>query len=142
MIKRKSGEQTCVVQAWQYSKTLGQINIIFDAKGRLLSCKGNPELLLGSQIKVKKSDNWVQPSKKTYQRVANYVNEDDKLQFVSKSSVGPALWSLIEKQRAFGDKIIGYFDKAIYTQEAKTMLRSVFHLRIKVRWPKSWPNHT
>ena len=59
MIKRKSGEQTCVVQAWQYSKTLGQINIIFDAKGRLLSCKGNPELLLGSQIKVKKSDNWV-----------------------------------------------------------------------------------
>ena len=112
MIKRKSGEQTCVVQAWQYSKTLGQINIIFDTKGRLLSCKGNPELLLGSQIKVKKSDNWVQPSKKTYQRVANYVNEDDKLQFVSKSSVATSFMEPYRKsKRAFGDKIIGYFDR-------------------------------
>ena len=53
-VKRSSGETTCVVQAWQYSRTIGQVDVVFGDDGKLKSCNGNPEILLGRSIKTKK----------------------------------------------------------------------------------------
>ncbi len=41
------GDPVCIVQAWQYSAVVGEINISFDKKGTVTSCEGTPHLLLG-----------------------------------------------------------------------------------------------
>ncbi len=36
------GQTVCVVQAWDYSKVIGNLHIDFDAEGNVESCEGNP----------------------------------------------------------------------------------------------------
>ncbi len=36
------GQTVCVVQAWEYSKVVGNLHIDFDAEGNVESCDGNP----------------------------------------------------------------------------------------------------
>lgn len=45
VIERKSGGKTLIVQAGEYSKYLGRIDVTFDAKGDPVSWTGNPILL-------------------------------------------------------------------------------------------------
>ena len=44
------GNQVCVVQAWQYSYVVGELDVLFDADGNVLSCAGTPHLLLGDEF--------------------------------------------------------------------------------------------
>lgn len=44
------GNQVCVVQAWQYSYVVGELDVIFDADGNVSSCAGTPHLLLGDEF--------------------------------------------------------------------------------------------
>lgn len=37
----------CVVQAWQYSQVVGELNVSFDEAGNVTACAGTPHLLLG-----------------------------------------------------------------------------------------------
>ena len=41
------GNQVCVVQAWQYSYVVGELDVQFDANGNVTACNGVPHLLLG-----------------------------------------------------------------------------------------------
>ncbi len=43
----KSGNPVCIVQAWQYSNVVGELNLEFDADGVVRTCEGTPHLLLG-----------------------------------------------------------------------------------------------
>ena len=36
----------CVVQAWQYSQVVGELNVSFDKEGKVTSCEGTPHLLV------------------------------------------------------------------------------------------------
>lgn len=49
----KSGNSVCVVQAWQYSYVVGELNVSFDAEGNVTDCSGTPHLLVGD---VKEKD--------------------------------------------------------------------------------------
>jgi 5'-nucleotidase len=40
------GKRVCVVQAWQYSNIVGELDVTFDAHGNVISCNGTPHLLL------------------------------------------------------------------------------------------------
>lgn len=40
----KDGKPVCVVQAWEYSHVLGQLEVAFDANGDVTSCNGQPLL--------------------------------------------------------------------------------------------------
>ncbi|MEO0495470.1 MAG: 5'-nucleotidase C-terminal domain-containing protein [Actinomycetota bacterium] len=42
-----AGNTACVVQAWEYGKAIGHLNVGFDNRGRVTSCEGTPHLLLG-----------------------------------------------------------------------------------------------
>ena len=42
-----AGNTACVVQAWEYGKVVGHLNVGFDNRGRVTSCEGQPHLLLG-----------------------------------------------------------------------------------------------
>lgn len=42
VIEKDDGTKTCVVQAWEYSKVVGKLDIDIDEKGNVLSCGGAP----------------------------------------------------------------------------------------------------
>lgn len=53
----KSGrDRVCVVQAWQYSNVVGELNVSFDRNGRVQNCAGTPHLLLGDSFKRRPAD--------------------------------------------------------------------------------------
>jgi 5'-nucleotidase / UDP-sugar diphosphatase len=47
VVDNADGDPVCVVQAWQYSEVVGQLDIRFNEDGVVTSCGGNPTLLLG-----------------------------------------------------------------------------------------------
>ncbi|UQB43126.1 5'-nucleotidase C-terminal domain-containing protein [Thiomicrospira microaerophila] len=56
-----AGSKVCVVQAWDNAKLVGELNVSFDAQGRVESCEGTPHLLVdgpfrqgGEQVSAEK----------------------------------------------------------------------------------------
>lgn len=49
-ITNKDGNPVCVVQAWQYSYVVGELNVEFNNEGNIESCTGQPHLLLGNEF--------------------------------------------------------------------------------------------
>lgn len=45
-----NGLPVCLVQAWQYSSVVGELNASFDQYGHVASCGGTPHLLLGDDF--------------------------------------------------------------------------------------------
>ena len=42
VVEKPNGSKTCVVQAWEYSKAIGNLDVDFDKDGNVLSCAGSP----------------------------------------------------------------------------------------------------
>lgn len=42
LVEKADGSTTCVVQAWDYSKVIGNLDVDFDEDGNVISCIGNP----------------------------------------------------------------------------------------------------
>jgi 5'-nucleotidase len=42
--KDRDGNTVCIVQAWEYSHLVGQLNVSFDLAGRVQSCVGSPKI--------------------------------------------------------------------------------------------------
>jgi len=42
VIERSDGKKVCVVQAWDYSKMIGNLDVDFDENGNVISCSGHP----------------------------------------------------------------------------------------------------
>ena len=125
MIKRKSGQRTCIVQAWQYMRTLGEVLVKFDKNGKLVSCKGDPELLLGSQgIVTKKNSKYVSLNKKEMKKVQKIVEEDPKLQFVLENKKALEFIAPYKKAKLdFGGKKIAYLNQD-YTHSRKANVKN------------------
>lgn len=49
----KDGNTVCIVQAWQYSNVVGELNVNFNADGTVASCSGTPHVLLGDSFRRK-----------------------------------------------------------------------------------------
>lgn len=47
----KDGDPVCIVQAWQYSNAVGQLDVRFDAYGKVTNCRGTPRVLIGHSFK-------------------------------------------------------------------------------------------
>jgi 5'-nucleotidase/UDP-sugar diphosphatase len=50
-LQNLDGDAVCVVQAWQYTWVVGQLDVRFDADGRVRSCDGTPHLLVGTDLR-------------------------------------------------------------------------------------------
>lgn len=46
----KDGKKVCIVQAWEYGHIVGNLNVDFDKNGDVISCGGNPFLLVGDKF--------------------------------------------------------------------------------------------
>lgn len=57
VIEKTDGSTVCVVQAWDYSKVIGNLNIDFDAAGNVLACTGSPIFALNpDKVTVRDAD--------------------------------------------------------------------------------------
>ncbi|MGL1831406.1 UNVERIFIED_CONTAM: bifunctional metallophosphatase/5'-nucleotidase [Acinetobacter sp. HSTU-ASm16] len=52
-LRNGDGDPVCIVQAWQYSYVVGELNVNFDAQGRVKSCQGTPHILIGNDFQPK-----------------------------------------------------------------------------------------
>lgn len=50
-LRNADGDPVCVVQAWQYTWVVGQLDLRFDPEGRVLDCTGQPQLLVGEDLR-------------------------------------------------------------------------------------------
>ena len=53
IVKDASGKRVCIVQAGQYTKILGDLDVKFDANGDVSSCSGKPIMLIGDKFLTK-----------------------------------------------------------------------------------------
>lgn len=44
------GNTVCIVQAWEYSNVVGELDVVFDGEGKVKSCDGTPHLLIGDSL--------------------------------------------------------------------------------------------
>ncbi|MBN7285050.1 bifunctional metallophosphatase/5'-nucleotidase [Vibrio cholerae] len=51
-VTNADGHTTCVVQAWEQSKAVGELTVEFTASGEVKSCFGQPHILLSQQFKT------------------------------------------------------------------------------------------
>lgn len=49
--KNRDGDTVCIVQAWEYSKAIGLLDVRFDEQGRVRSCGGQASVLIGDNYK-------------------------------------------------------------------------------------------
>lgn len=56
VVNNADGDTACVVQAWQYSDVVGELNVEFSKDGQVLNCAGTPHLLLGDNFDVAGAD--------------------------------------------------------------------------------------
>ncbi len=52
----RSGNTVCIVQAWEYSKAVGELHVKFDDKGNVTSCLGTAHLVASDHILVKDAE--------------------------------------------------------------------------------------
>ena len=56
IVENDDGNMVCIVQAWQYSQIVGELNVKFDNEGNVEACDGTPHLMLANSFKRKNSE--------------------------------------------------------------------------------------
>lgn len=52
-VRSSDGKEVCIAQAWEYSKAVGELHVLFDDKGDVVSCNGKTHLVSGENIYLK-----------------------------------------------------------------------------------------
>ena len=59
VIEKPDGSKCCIVQAWEYSKAIGNLEIDFDDRGNVVSCGGSPIFPFNpDRVMVRDTDPW------------------------------------------------------------------------------------
>lgn len=83
----KDGHKVCVVQAWQYTYVVGNLNVNFDENGTVSSCEGTPYMLLGDTFKQKNADgDKVEVNTTVKQGILNVINANANLEIVAENA--------------------------------------------------------
>ncbi|WP_339158574.1 5'-nucleotidase C-terminal domain-containing protein [Paenibacillus sp. FSL W8-0186] len=59
VVKNAEGKDTYIVQAWEYAKVMGKIDLTFDEQGDIISAAGNPIAPVGGSYQVNIDNKWV-----------------------------------------------------------------------------------
>jgi 5'-nucleotidase/UDP-sugar diphosphatase len=69
-LSNKDGKTVCVVQAWEYSKAIGELTLNFNNRGEIERCAGQASLLIGSSFKRQDSAGaWVAVDGATHRQI-------------------------------------------------------------------------
>ncbi|HPT51618.1 MAG TPA: 5'-nucleotidase C-terminal domain-containing protein [Accumulibacter sp.] len=50
-VRNRDGDPVCIVQAWEYGKAFGLLNVRFDDQGRVVACRGEVTLPIGDDFR-------------------------------------------------------------------------------------------
>ncbi|WP_340678100.1 5'-nucleotidase C-terminal domain-containing protein [Paraglaciecola sp.] len=76
IINNADNEPVYIVQAWEYAKGLGRLNISFDADGKVTKIDGNLELLVGQPYQVKDgSGGWIDATAQKITEISTAINK-------------------------------------------------------------------
>ena len=109
MVNDASGNDVCVVTAWQYSQILGELHAEFDDKGNITSCIGTPHMMLADSFKRKNSDGERVEIEEGYRdAVYSVIKVNPSLSIVEPDADAQALLAgYSSKIDEFSSKIIG-----------------------------------
>ena len=108
MVQNRDGEKVCVVQAWEYSKVLGELDAYFNGD-ELESCSGTPHLILGNSF-VRKDSQGAPYVLETSElaSVLSAIDADDKLDVVADDEYVADIISTYSAQvDSLGQTVIG-----------------------------------
>ncbi|SFM32660.1 5'-nucleotidase C-terminal domain-containing protein [Marinobacter zhejiangensis] len=86
VIQSPSQEPVYLVQAWEYAKGLGRLNVNFDEHGKVSSINGNLELLVGNEFQVKDDAGlWVPATTEQQTRIEAGIDELTTVRLMDES---------------------------------------------------------
>lgn len=82
-VKSWAGEPVCIVQAWDYSRALGQLTVEFDRNGRVTGCDGRPVFPLDPKMTYESTPGtWLPLNVKDRQTVRDSVADMPEVRWV------------------------------------------------------------
>ncbi|CAM2919533.1 bifunctional metallophosphatase/5'-nucleotidase [Vibrio rarus] len=82
VVYNADGDDVCIVQAWDNSLVLGELNVSFDAQGNVTQCAGTPHLLLGDTFVNTAEDSDGIHSEEQLDTIKQYIAEKKELSSV------------------------------------------------------------
>jgi len=79
VVQNADGKDTYIVQAWEYAKALGKIDLKFDAQGEIISATGKPFIPVGEPYQINKNGQWVDANKTTLAKIKEAINNNSVL---------------------------------------------------------------
>lgn len=109
MAKDSAGNTVCIVQAWEYSYVVGDLDIVFDGDGKIKSCNGIPHLLIGDTFKQKDADgNRVELTGDARQTVLDTINNAKQISIVkADAQAASTLKSYADQVEVLSQQVIG-----------------------------------
>ena len=86
-VKSADDKKVCIVQAWEYTKVVGELNILFDDKGDVASCDGKAHLIVGENISIQDANGH-----------KKYINKEETKALQSMLKNGAAIDIVIEDE--------------------------------------------
>ena len=107
-VDSKSGEPVYIVEAWNYSYVVGNLNVVFDKNGVIKSVKGTPVLLLGDSFFERKDEkgNKYQAEGAEKEEIMKFIKENKELAIVKPDAASQELLKKYSEQKQDLGKII------------------------------------
>jgi len=108
MATNADGDDVCIVQAWEYSKVLGELDVTF-AGDVLASCSGTPHLLLGDTfVREDAEENEYTVAGDELAAIQQAIDADDQLTITDEDpTVAAIIATYAEDVDALGETVIG-----------------------------------
>ena len=92
VVRGVGGNIVCVATAWQYSQIVGELDISFNDKGEVQSCRGVPHVMLADSFKRKNADgDRVEVEGAARDAIYAQIEADPKLSIVKEDADAAAL---------------------------------------------------
>lgn len=125
VVKNAEGKDTYIVQAWEYAKVMGKIDLKFDKQGEIISIVGNPIAPVGGPYQVNIDNKWVDADETTLTKIKDRIATSHVL---VEGNTDPTVETIINPYR-----------KAIETQ-MESIIGSVQETLSNERVPKPFTN--
>ncbi|MBK8322398.1 MAG: 5'-nucleotidase C-terminal domain-containing protein [Betaproteobacteria bacterium] len=106
MASDAAGRNVCIVQAWQYSWVVGELDVSFNSAGDVVSCSGGPRVLIGNALR--RATGSVALSAADQAAIAADVAREPSLRVQSPSATAGTVLAAYKTQKdAFGATKVG-----------------------------------
>jgi 5'-nucleotidase/UDP-sugar diphosphatase len=103
----RDGSPVCIVQAWQYSWAVGELQVRFDRDGRVESCAGKPNILIGNPLRRAASGAAALTDADRAAIGADLANQPALRTTTAAARATAALAGYAQQKSAFGSTVVG-----------------------------------